>query len=76
MSRNFPFQHFLKLSLLNKFPLGETQLEFDALSENSTKVEKEHLMKDLHNFKALTADIKSHIESSTSQDKFEPSLNT
>ena len=58
MSRNFPFQHFLKPSMLNKMLREEEeQLEFDALSENSMI---RHFDEPFPTFKALTADIKSH----------------
>ena len=35
MSRNFPFQHFLKPSMEKAPPQEEEQLEFDKLNDNS-----------------------------------------
>ena len=63
MSRNFPFQHFLKPSMEKAPPCEEEQLEFDKLNEPPTKQEFNNY-KDLmnENLEELTQKIRIHIE--------------
>lgn len=72
MSRNFPFQHFLKPSMEQTSPREEEQLEFDSLNETLAEPEisnHKNLNKPEDN-EELTKKIRNIIKDATSHDKF------
>ncbi len=71
MSRNFPFQHFLKPSMEKTPPHEEEQLEFDKLNETSMEQEYDNCQNITNdNLEELTKQMRSLIKGATSQDKF------
>ncbi len=71
MSRNFPFQHFLKPSMEQNAPREEEQLEFDKLNDTPTELGfNNHKTPTPENNEELGKEMRDVIEKITSPDKF------
>ena len=71
MSRNFPFQHFLKPSMEQNAPREEEQLEFDKLNDMSTELGfSSNPPPTPESNEELGKEMRNVIEKITSPDKF------